>query len=237
MLTKTTEYSISVIVPVFNEIELLESSINQISTFLESYFADYEILIIESGSKDGSQELCDRLAALLPRVTVVHEGRRAGFGSALKLGYAQVMKDLAWLVVVDLPFPLETIFTALPLFPENDCVFSYRSSDNRGLGKRVRSYLYNALAKALLGLKVKHVNSAFRVFKREVIQGLSLVSDSWTLDAEVLFEITRRQIPYAEIPVELKDRVRGKTSISVFDPVSMLNGLLVIRQKKGKKFL
>lgn len=232
-----TEYSISAIVPVYNEIELLESSVSQISTFLEGHFVDYEILIIESGSTDGSKELCDRLAASLPRINVIHESRRAGFGSALKLGYAHAGKDLIWLVVVDLPFPLEAILNALPLFPEHDCVFSYRSSDNRDLGKRVRSYAYNALAKALLGLRVKHVNSAFRVFKRDVIQGLSLVSDSWTLDAEVLYEITRRRIPYAEIPVELKDRERGKTSISFFDSVSMFNGLFLIRQKKGNKLL
>jgi len=235
ILMKTTEYSISAIVPVFNEVDLLESSIGQISAFLENHFDDYEILIIESGSTDGSTELCDRLAAVLPRITVFHEGKRAGFGSALRLGYEHAKKDLIWLVVVDLPFPLTAVLVALPLFPEHDCVFSYRSSDDRGLGKRVRSYLYNVLAKAILGLKVKHVNSAFRVFKREVIQGLPLTSNSWTLDAEVLFEITRRRIPYAEIPVELNDRARGKTSISILDPISMLNGLFLIRRKKGKR--
>jgi glycosyltransferase involved in cell wall biosynthesis len=225
-------YSISVIVPVFNEIELLEPSISQISSFLESHFDDYEILIVESGSVDGSAEACDRLATNLPRITVLHEGRKAGFGSALKLGYEHAKKDLVWLIVVDMPFPLETILTALPLFSHYDCVFSYRSRDNRDLIKRFRSYIYNFLAKALLGLKVRHVNSAFRVFKREMIQNLSLVTNDWTLDAEVLYEITNRKIPYAEIPVDLNDRKRGKTSIKLTDPISMINGLLDIRRKK-----
>ena len=229
---KTREYSISVIVPVYNEVELLELSIGQISSFLESHFADYEILIVESGSMDGSGEVCDRLAKALPRITVLHEGRKAGFGSALKLGYVHAEKDLIWLIVVDMPFPLETILTALPLFSRYNCVFSYRSRDDRDFFKRFRSYVYNVLAKALLGLKVRHVNSAFRVFKRDTIQRLSLVSNDWTLDAEVLYEITRYKIPYAEIPVELNDRKGGKTSISPTDPISMLNGLLNIRRKK-----
>lgn len=229
---KTGQYSISVIVPVFNEIELLESSIRQISTFLESHFSDCEILIVESGSTDGSGEVCDRLATSLPGITTLHEGRKTGFGSALRLGYAHAKKDLIWLVVVDMPFPLETILTALPLLSQCDCVFSYRSRDNRDLVKRFRSYAYNILTKALLGLKVKHINSAFRVFKREVIRNLSLVSNDWTLDAEVLYEITRRKIPYAEIPVQLIDRERGKTSITLTDPISMLAGLLYIRRKK-----
>jgi glycosyltransferase involved in cell wall biosynthesis len=230
---KMREYSISVIVPVFNEIELLEPSIGQISSFLESHFDDYEIIIVESGSVDGSAEECDRLATAIPRITVLHEGRKAGFGSALKLGYVHAKKDLVWLIVVDMPFPLETILMALPLFSHHDCVFSYRSRDNRDLVKRFRSCIYNFLAKALLGLKVRHVNSAFRVFKREVIQNLPLISNDWTLDAEVLYEITNRKIPYAEIPVDLNDRKRGKTSITLSDPLSMINGLLYIRRKKG----
>ncbi|MEW6400648.1 MAG: glycosyltransferase family 2 protein [Chloroflexota bacterium] len=229
-----TKYSISVIVPVFNEIELLETSISQISIFLQSHFADYEILIVESGSTDGSGEACDRLTARFPLITVIHEGKKTGFGSALKIGYAQARKDLIWLIVVDMPFPLETILTALPLFSEYDCVFSYRSKDNRSFLKRFRSYIYNVLAKTILGLRVKHVNSAFRIFRRGVIQALPLESKSWTLDAEVLYEITRRQVPYTEIPVELKERLQGKTTISVSDPVSMLSDLFRIRRIKQR---
>lgn len=226
------QYSISVIIPVYNEAQLLQVSVAQIHSFLQSHFADYEILIIESGSTDGSADICDRLAAEFPGTRVVHEGKRAGFGSALKLGYSSARKDLIWLIVVDLPFPLETIFRALPLLSSYDCVFSYRSADNRDVGKRLRSFLYNVLAKAVLGLKVKHVNSAFRVFKRRVVQGLSLASNDWTLDAEVLYEITKRKVPYAEIPVELRDRLQGKTSISMTDPLSMLGGLFWIRRIK-----
>lgn len=230
----TKQYSISVIVPIYNEIELLELSIGQISSFMQSNFTDYEIIIVESGSTDGSEEICDRLAVSLPRIAVIHEGKKAGFGSALRVGYAHARKDLIWLVVVDMPFPLETILTALPLFARYDCVFSYRSSDNRDLTKRFRSYIYNVLAKSILGLKVRHVNSAFRVFKRETIQSLPLESNNWTLDAEVLYEITKCRVPYTEIPVELRERLHGKTSISVSDPLSMLKGLFWIRRMKRR---
>ena len=224
-------YSLSVVVPIYNEIDLLRSSIRQISTFVDAHFTDYEILIIESGSTDGSNDACDELAAILPGMTVIHEGRRAGFGSALRLGYAHASKDLVWLVVVDLPFPLQTILKALPLFSEFDCVFSYRFEDNRNIAKRLRSFLYNSLAKTILGIKVKHVNSAFRVLRREIIQSLPLISTGWTIDAEVLYEIAIREIPFIEIPVELKDRTRGSTSVSFSDPFTMVAELLQIRRK------
>ena len=225
--------SISVIVPIYNEIVLIEQSIAHLSSFLETYISDYEILIIESGSTDGSGEASDRLAESLPNIKVIHEGLRSGFGSALRLGYTYATKELVWLVVVDLPFRLETILRALPLFDEYDCVFSYRIEDNRKILKRLRSIIYNIIARSILGFKVKHVNSAFRVFRREVIQSLHLISTGWTLDAEVIFEITRRKIPYTEIPVELIDRKVGNTSIDVTDPFFMIRELLAIRQKQN----
>jgi len=233
---KAQDYSISVIVPIYNEIALIERSLVHISSFMDAHFSNYEILIIESGSTDGSDEICNRLAETFPNITVIHEELRSGFGSALRIGYAQASNDLIWLIVVDLPFPLETILRALPFFANYDCVFSYRSEDNRNIVKRFRSFVYNFLAKTILGIKTKHVNSAFRVFRREVVQSLHLISTGWTLDAEVLYEVTRRNVHYAEIPVKLVDRMAGQTSISLTDPILMIGELINIRKQKTKFF-
>lgn len=225
--------SVTVIVPIYNEALQADRSLRIISDFMRGHFVDYEIIVIESGSVDGSREICDSLVGILPNMRVVHEAKRTGFGSALKLGYGLAAKDLVWLVVVDLPFPLETIQTALPLFDAHDCVFSYRVQDERGPGKRLRSYLYNALVKRIMNVKVRHINSAFRVFKREVIQALPLISSGWTLDAEVVYEITRRHIKYAEIPVALQDRTVGKTTVTFFDPFRMIYELArIVRVKR-----
>jgi glycosyltransferase involved in cell wall biosynthesis len=230
---KTSAYSVSVIVPIYNEVLLVEDSLRAISRFMEENFKDYEIVVIESGSTDGSSEICDRLSGLLPNINVIHEERKSGFGSALRLGYRTASKELIWLVVVDMPFPLDTINRALPLLNEYDCVFSYRDEDDRGPVKRLRSHLYNLLVKAILKVKVRHINSAFRVFKREAIQSLPLTSTGWTLDAEVLYEVTRRNIKYAEIPVSLRDRTMGTTTITFWDPFRMIYELIrIIRLKE-----
>lgn len=227
-------HSISVIVPVYNEVFLIEDSIRAISKFMDENFEDYEIVIIESGSVDGSYEVCDRLIKLFANIRVFHEKKKSGFGSALKLGYQLAIKDLIWLVVVDLPFPLETIHRAMPLFDTYDCVFSYRDQDDRGFLKRLRSSAYNTLVKMILKVKVRHINSAFRIFKREVIQTLPLISDGWTLDAEVLYEITRRNIKYAEIPVSLRDRTIGTTTVTFWDPFKMIHELIrIVRAKEN----
>ena len=217
--------SISVIIPVYNEVQLLERSVRYIDSFLATHFRDHEIIIVESGSTDGSAQVCRGLGASLSRVLVIHEGARNGFGSALRLGYSKAIKDLVWLITVDLPFSLEAIFSALPLLSQYDCVLSYRVGDKRPIYKRFRSFVYNALLKAVLGPKVKHINSAFKVFKREILQGLSLRSTGWLIDAEILYEISRRGVSYTEIPVELTDRKSGRSSVGFFTPMFLIKEL------------
>lgn len=235
--TTPTSYTLSVIIPVYNEKELLGDAVRLINTFVATHFHEYEILIIESGSTDGTGEVCDNLAKELPSVRVVHEGARNGFGSALKRGYKEAAKDWVWFVTADTPFPLESMLEAMKLFPTNDCVLSYRSEDTRkSLFRKIQSVVYNNLVKLSLGLRVKHVNSAFKVFKREVIQSLPLISNGWFIDAETLYWLTKRKVKYTEIPVPLIDRTGGHSTITLSTPLTLLKELRRFL-KERKKFL
>lgn len=218
-------YSISVIIPIYNELKLIDNSINYIISFLERTFSDYEVIIIESGSTDGSYEECDKLPDRYKHVNVFHEGRRNGYGSALKLGFKYAEKELVWHVMVDLPFNLNSILLAVDRFPGNDCILSYRSGDNRNIFRRMQSVIYNNLIKITLGLKVKHVNSAFKVFKSQVIKNMELISNGYFIDSEILYRIKQNKIRYIEIPVELIDREIGKSSVKITTPISLLKEL------------
>ncbi|MEI7989812.1 MAG: glycosyltransferase family 2 protein [Chloroflexota bacterium] len=226
-----TECSISVIMPVFNEVLLLDPSIHTIDAFLSANFLDYEILIIESGSIDGSGEVSDRLADSLVHVRVIHEGKKGGYGSALKIGFKNAKKNLLWVVTADLPFALDHILTACPLFEKYDCVLSYRVDDNRDMSRKLRSMIYNFLAKIILGINVKHVNSAFKVFDRQMVLSLDIISNGWTIDGEIIREITLRGISYTEIPVAIIERSMGQSSITASDPLKMILNLIEVRKK------
>ena len=79
------ERSISTIVPVHDEADVIEGAIEAIEAFLSRTFIDYEIIIVESGSTDGLAEICDRIGTQRSRVRTRHEPARRGFGSALRL--------------------------------------------------------------------------------------------------------------------------------------------------------
>ena len=233
----TTAYSLSVIIPVYNEVELLGEAVRRIDCFLREQFSRYELVVIESGSSDGTFELCDRLAEELPSVRVIHEGGRNGFGSALKRGYKEARFDWVWFVTADTPFPLESILQARELFADYDCVLSYRSEDTRKSAfRKVQSVVYNALVKSLLGLRVRHINSAFKVFKREIIQSLPLISNGWFIDAETLYWLHRKNVRYREIPVPLIDRTGGHSTITLATPLAILKELRIFLRER-KKYL
>jgi len=229
-------FSISVLIPVYNEAGLVRGSIGMINEFLARHFSDYELVVVESGSTDGTGELCDEIAKGETHVKVVREGARNGFGSAIRLGYRYAVKDLVLLYTVDLPFPLECIPDALAHLSRYDCVLSYRSHDTRNAFRRIQSSVFNILVKTALGLKVRQVNSAFKLLRRATVQNMSFVSNHWFFEAELLYRLQENGVTFIEIPVPLTERAGGTSSITLFTFLTMLRELLrfrhLLRQEK-----
>jgi glycosyltransferase involved in cell wall biosynthesis len=209
------KHSISAIVPVYNEAALVASSLSAIQKVLESSFDDYEIVIVESGSTDGTAEACDEAATRLPHVRVVHEGARRGYGSALRLGIARSTKELITFITLDLPFDLATIERALPLLERVNCVISYRPNDPRGFVRRSQSIAYRLVLRLALGIRARNVNSSFKLIKRSALDGIVLRSRGWFIDAELVYWLERRGASCVEIPVPLLDRTAGRSTVGV----------------------
>ncbi|MEM7168093.1 MAG: glycosyltransferase family 2 protein [Planctomycetota bacterium] len=221
--------TLSVIVPVYNEVDAVGPAVQAILGFLADHCSHYEIILVESGSSDGSGAACDQLAADNSAVRVIHEGARNGFGSALRVGFAAAEMDAIVMITADLPFPFSAVAHALSLLDEHGAVLSYRASDPRGLYRRVQSVIYNAIAKYALGLRVRHVNSALKIYRRGVYEQLQLRECGWLFDAEAIYRLQERAVPCAEIPADLIDRETGTSSVGWRTPFRMLGDLRRLR--------
>jgi glycosyltransferase involved in cell wall biosynthesis len=229
------EVSISVVVPVYNEVELLEDSVQQIQGYLQGAFRDFEVILVESGSTDGSGELCDEAARRHAEIRVVHEGARRGFGSALKLGFSLAQKEVVTMAVLDFPYPLESIGPAADLIGEYDAVLSYRSADLReSRFRKVQSWVFNNAFRAAFGLKARHLNSALKVYRRETIQSLPLVSDNWFIDTEIVYWLTHRGVEFAEVPVQFQERRAGRSSTGLTTPFRVVQEAIVFSRKRRR---
>jgi glycosyltransferase involved in cell wall biosynthesis len=206
--------SFSVIMPVYNEGETLDAGVKEVLAALDQLpECVYELIIIESGSTDGTGQSADELARTCPQVRVIHEGRRNGFGAAVRLGYQAATMDWIWLVTPDIPFPLTALRDALPLLDRDNAIISYRVHDDRGWMRKLQSLIFNTLVRAAFGLRFRHINSAFKILPREFAQGIELRSRGWTVDAEIAWHLKQQGVRVTEIPVPLIDRTGGASKI------------------------
>lgn len=223
--------SLSVIVPVYNEADTVDSAVRSILGFLEAQFPQHEVILVESGSTDGSGAVCAQLADEFTAVRVIHEGARKGFGSALRVGFDAATLDAITMITADLPFSFEAVAEAVSHLDRCGAALSYRASDPRGLYRRVQSVIYNAIARKALGLRVRHVNSALKVYRREVYKQLQLQERGWLFDAEVIARLQELNVPLVEIPADLIDRATGTSSVGWRTPFRMLGDLRRLRRR------
>ena len=231
----TADRSVTVIMPVYNEATLLAPAVAAVDGFLGARSAwRHEVLIVESGSTDGTADVADRLAESNPRVRVIHEGAKRGFGSALRLGYAEAGCAWVWLVTADMPFPLEAFDDAAAHVGECHAILSYRIGDPRGIGRRFRSAVFNALVKTVLRLQVRSVNSAFKLLRTDLVRSLPLASNGWLIDAELLCWMQRAGARWTEIPVRVIERTAGRSTVGVGTPVAVLRELIHFLRTKDR---
>lgn len=225
---------LTALMPVYNEIDLCEVALRRLHKFLTENFPDFEIIVIESGSSDGTAEVLDRLVQELINIQVIHETVRNGMGAAIRLGYARASKPYIFLVTADIPFPLETLIRAVPLLNQYDCVLSFRDEDSRSFLRKFQSVVYVWLIKKALDLRMRSVNSAFKLIPTDFVQSLELVSTAWFLDAEILYWISKKGLRYAEISVPLIERTAGVSKVGFAGWVITIGELINFKKQCTK---
>jgi glycosyltransferase involved in cell wall biosynthesis len=241
--------SISAIIPMYNEKDnapkILDFAVKALSETCE----DWEILVVESGSTDGTTEIIKEAASKNPKIVPLFQQKREGMGSALRLGYSRATKSLVWHIESDSPFDLNEIKLVLPYFEKCNAVIGYRTSSKKEflfgwvysetdhMGNLIRAIFhfgYNFLIRAIFGLKVKDVNFSFKVLKTELVKRLDLHSNGWFIDAEILIEARKHGAIFKEVGIEYRKRQYGTSTVRLNTPYHMIQELIEYRLKHWK---
>jgi glycosyltransferase involved in cell wall biosynthesis len=214
MTTKTTAHmGLTLFFPMYNEKETVERMVYKALSTLETMVDDYEIVIVDDASYDGSEEIADELARQHPQVRVVRHPRNMGYGTALRTGLQNATKELVFYTDCDEPVDLRDIGRALALIgPDADLVIGYRIRRYDTVRRFAYSQVYNFLCRLLFGIRVRDVNFSFKLLKREILQDIYLDAGSVFIDGELLAEAIRRGRRIVEIPVQYFPRRSGKSS-------------------------
>lgn len=185
--TVTTPVSISIILPAFNEVKNLAGVVTDAVAILGEKEMDFEIIIVNDGSTDGTADLCFKLEqSFKPHVRAVHLSSNRGYGAALQAGFVQAGKALVFFTDSDGQFHFESIFPFLEAAPGCDAVIGYRSHRQDPWFRKLNSKLGNLLARFILGVKVRDINCAFKLMRRESLQKLPLKSCGAMINTELL---------------------------------------------------
>jgi glycosyltransferase involved in cell wall biosynthesis len=205
-------YGLSVFFPAFNDEDSIVSLIQEAMEAALRVTDNYEIIVVNDGSSDGTAAVLNALAGREPRLRVIHHPRNRGYGGALRSGFESATKDLVFYTDGDGQYDVREMANLFPLMVEGvDVVNGYkiRRSDNRR--RIVLGAIYKFLARCMFGLPIKDVDCDFRLMRREAIQSLTLTSTSGVICTEMVYKLSRAGYRFAETPVHHYPRLHGQS--------------------------
>jgi len=211
---------ITVVVPVYNESDILGANIVRLAKAMDSLGRDYEIIIAEDGSTDGSLAVAEKLKSR--RVRILNSGNRIGRGLTLRNAMIAAKGGIIVHTDADLatdPMQIEKLIAGV----ENGldiCVGSRllpgSKVHGRSLAREVSSRGYNLLVRALFKTSVRDHQCGFKAFRKStLLPMLEHVQDRhWFWDTELLIRAQSKGLRVSEIPVAWTDRSRSNVRLS-----------------------
>jgi dolichol-phosphate mannosyltransferase len=211
-----------VIVPTYNERENITRLVDAV------LYQDprIDVLIMDDGSPDGTGQLADEIAAMNPRVNVIHRPSKMGLGTAYVAGFKWALqRSYAYVFEMDADFSHDPAH--LPQFlssiQEADLVLGSRYRDGRvtvvnwPVGRLLLSYFANVYARVVTGLQLYDATGGFKCFRRSVLEAINLDdvrSNGYAFQIEMSFRAWRRGFRIVEIPIVFVDRTEGVSKMS-----------------------
>jgi len=187
-----TAVSISVFFPCYNEQDNVSRTVGQALNVLEKLTADFEVIVIDDGSSDATGQIADEISNRDSRVKVVHHPTNLGYGAALQSGFRAATKKLVFYTDGDGQFDINEMSPLLPLTEQYDIVSCYRLNRRDSFIRRINGWCWTKLVCLLFGMKIRDIDCAFKLYKREIFDNIKLLSTGALIDAEILARAIRR---------------------------------------------
>jgi glycosyltransferase involved in cell wall biosynthesis len=210
--------SITIVFPMYNEEAYARRAVDAARSVLTAAgITDWEIVIVDDASTDGTPALAEAMAREDSRVRVVHNPVNRRLGGALRAGYAAATKDLVFYTDADLPVDLAELPRAVRLleYQQADVVAAYRfDRTSEGLVRALYTLCYNHLIRTVFGLRVRDVNFAFKLFRRSILEKFTLTSEGSFIDAEFLLRARKAGCAIIQIGLDYFPRTRGTSTLA-----------------------
>jgi len=201
--------SLSVCFPAYNEVESIGDVLKETDALLRATGLPYEIVVCDDGSTDGTGAIADEFARTAGHVRVLRHQRNLGIRATFEELYAEARGDVVIVNAVDGQWPMATVLGLLPLASGSDIVIAGRRRKFYGRARAFVSWGYNLLPRLLFGFTT-HDAGALKVYRREVLREIPVISRSPFSEAERLIRAGRAGYRIRVCPVDIKPRLAGR---------------------------
>ena len=209
MAVESRELALSVVIPAFNEVARLERTLRRVIDYCRAHHADFEILVVDDGSTDGTPGLVERVAADEERVRLIALGANRGKGAAVRAGVLAARGREVLFSDADLATPIEELDKLRQRLADG-CDIAIGSRAAPGADIRVRQHPVRELMGRTFNLMVRlaalggirDTQCGFKLFRRAAALDLfgRARLDGFAFDVEVLW-LARGRYQVAEVPV------------------------------------
>ncbi|MCS7276160.1 MAG: glycosyltransferase family 2 protein [Dehalococcoidia bacterium] len=203
---------ISVVFPCYNDGGTIASMVLAVRELLPRLADEYEIIVVDDGSRDYAPQVLCQLQALVPELKVIVHDRNRGYGAAVRAGLMAASKEFVFYTDGDAQYdPRDLELLAAALTPEVDVVNGYKVGRGDGVHRRLAGALYSRAVRGLFGLPVRDVDCDFRLIRRSLLGQVELELDSGAFCVELVKRLQLAGARFAEVPVRHYPRPYGRS--------------------------
>lgn len=210
--------SISAFFPAYNDAGTIASMIVTVLLTLREITDDYEVLVINDGSKDHTPQVLDELARTYPNeVRVIHHAQNKGYGGALRSGFSNARKDWIFYTDGDAQYDPRELKNLVALANDDvDLVNGWKIERNDPLHRIIIGRIYQYIIKLTFGLRLKDVGCDFRLMRRAIFDKVTLVENSGVICVELMKKTQDAGFRLTETPVHHFHRAYGRSQFFNF---------------------
>jgi dolichol-phosphate mannosyltransferase len=221
--------------PVYNERDNLPTFIENLETVLNEAEYNFEVIIVEDNSPDGSGEIADEMAEKYDNIKVIHRKEKLGLGTAYKDGFKEASGDIIVTIDCDLSHDPSDLPKLLEKSSEADIIIGSRiikggEIKGRAVWRDILSYSANWFIRVTTGKKIHDWTSGYRVYKRNVLETVFPLVEcmKWDFQFDVLYVSLINDFKVDEVPISFKDRGKGKSKFDINEAITFVSSVLKI---------
>jgi len=200
------------VLPAHNEEPNIRTVVEEAAQVLPTAFTDYEIVVVNDGSKDNTLEIAQALAEENPHVRVVNHPVNRGYGAAVTSGFNAATGDFIMFMDSDRQFDINDVHLLTPYVPDYDIVAGYRIKRNDPAHRLLNAKLFGTAVKLLFDIKVRDIDCAFKIMRGEVLRGINLESPGALINTEILAKANVQGRSLTQVGVNHYPRLEGEQS-------------------------